>query len=180
MALEKLRRDIIAMGDMCENAIASAVMALVDRDANLALYVVNYDSEIDEMELAVDRDCIDLMQGGMLSGPDLRFVSAAAKINNDLERVGDLAAGICEHVLFLVRERSILPQIIDFNDMLEQVSLMVRESVQSMVEGDAELAWKIIDERPIVDDESRVIFRELLDIMRRDNRAIERCCKIAG
>ncbi len=178
MALEKLRRDLLTMGEMCEHAVASALMALIDRDPDLACYVIDYDSEIDEMELSVDRDCLDLMQGCMLSGTDLRFVAAAAKINNDLERVGDLASGICNHVLFLVRERSVLTHIIDFQDLLEQTGLMMRESIQALLEMDTQLAWKIIDEQQIVDDEAHVIFRETLDIMKRDPRTIERCCHI--
>ncbi len=178
MALDKLRRNLMTMGEMCEHALVSAVMALVDRDEDLAYYVINYDDEIDQMELTVDRDCIDLMQGGNLTGADLRFVAAAMKINNDLERVGDLASGICEHIIFLVRERTVLTQVIDFHTMLEQVNLMMRESIQALLDSDVTLAWKIIDERQIVDDEGHVIFRELLDIMKRDSRTIERCCHV--
>lgn len=178
LVLEKLRKDVETMGEMCEFAVASAVMALVDHDADLAFYILDYDREIDEMELAVDQDCIGLMREGRLSEEDLRFVASASRINSDLERVGDLAVDICEHVLFLVREKSVLPDLIDFNDMLDQVNGMMRESVESMLNGDTTLAWKIIDERVIVDEEGQVIFSEILDVMKRDSRAIERCCHV--
>ncbi len=177
-AIDNLKGDVVAMGEMCENALDTAIMALLDRDTDLACYVMDYDAEIDEIELAIDRQCVALMGSSELAEDDLRFVAAAAKITNDLERVGDLAVGISQHVLFLVRERSVLPQVIDFMDMANQVAQMMRESIQALLETDTTLAWKIIDENKIAEDEMQVIFRELLNIMQRDSRAIERCCHI--
>lgn len=178
MAMDKLKGDLVAMGEVCEYALSTAIMSLVERDSDLAHYIIEYDSEIDEMELAVDRQCSDLLTSGKLNAEEMRFVVAAAKINNDLERIGDLASHICEHVLFLVDEKSILAEVVDFMAMLEQVSEMIRESINALLERDAQLAWKIIDERKIVTDEMRLIFHELLDLMRKDERMIERCCHI--
>jgi phosphate transport system protein len=174
MALDKLKRNLLAMGEMCEHALMSALMGLMDRDSELACYVIEYDPEIDEMELSIDRDCTTLIGEGQLAGEELRLVISAVKINNDLERIGDLAVNIAEHVLFLVREKSVLAQVIDFQYMLEQASSMTRESIQALITQDPDLAWKIIDERQIVEDEMQIIFRQLLDIMRRDPRTIER------
>lgn len=175
IAVDKLKNDLLAMGEMCESALDTAIMALLDRDTDLACYVMDYDSQIDELELNIDRQCTDLLAGGNLKGDPLRFVASAAKINNDLERVGDLAVEIAENVLFLVRERSILPQVIDFMDMVNQVGQMMRESINAVLEMDIDLAWKLIDERRIVDDEMQVILRELMDVMHTDGRTIERC-----
>lgn len=174
-AVDKLKNDLVVMGEMCESALDTAIMALLDRDTDLACYVMDYDTAIDEQELAIDQQCTELMAGGNLSGEMLRFVASAAKINNDLERVGDLAVEIAENVLFLVRERSILPKVIDFMDMVDQVGQMMRESIDAVLEMDVSLAWKLIDERRIVDDEMQVILRELMDVMQTDGRTIERC-----
>lgn len=178
MAIDKLKNDLVVMGEMCESALDTAIMALLDREQDLACYVIDYDREIDEMELNIDRQCVDLMREGKLDGEVLRFVSAAAKINNDLERVGDLAVEISRHVMFLVNEKSILPQVVDFMEMANQVAQMMRESIQALLEHDTTLAWKIIDERQIIEDEVQIVFRHLLAIMKRNDRAIERCCHI--
>ncbi len=178
LALDKLKNDLVAMGEMCEHALATALMALVDREPDMALYVIAYDAEIDEMELAVDRECLATMELASLNSLERRFISAAAKINNDLERIGDLAVEVAKHVLFLVKERSLLPQSMDFQSMLDQVSQMIRESICAVLENDTDLAWKILDERMVVEDEFQVSFREILDIMKADRRAIERACHL--
>lgn len=178
LALNRMKSDLVAMGEMCEYALSTAVMSLIERDEDLACHVIDYDRDIDEMELKVDQECCNLLQSGKLLPEDIRFVMAASKINNDLERIGDQAAHICEHVLFLVREKSILAQVVDFVAMLEQVSEMIRESINALLERDVKLAWKIIDERKIVQEETVLIFHELTDIMKQDPRTIVRCCHI--
>lgn len=178
LALEKLKGSLVAMGEMCEYAVSTAMMSLLDRDRELACYVIDYDKEIDEMELSIDRQCQTLLLSGKLDRSQSKFVVAALKINNDLERVGDQAAHICEHVLFLVQEKSILAQVVDFMPMIEQVCEMTRESINALLENDSTLAWKIIDERKIVQDEIRIIFQQLVDIMNQNARNIERACHI--
>ncbi len=178
LAIEKLKSSLVAMGEMCEYAVSTAMMSLLDHDRELACYVIEYDNEIDEMELSIDRQCQTLLLSGKLDRNQSKFVIAALKINNDLERIGDQAAHICEHALFLVDEKSILMQVVDFMPMIEQVCEMTRESINALLESDSTLAWKIIDERNIVRDEVRLIFQQLVEIMSRDPRNIERACHI--
>ncbi len=178
LALEKLKSSLVAMGEMCEYAVSTAMMSLLDRDRDLACYVIDYDKEIDEIELSIDRQCQTLLLSGKLERNEAKFVITASKINNDLERIGDQAAHICEHVLFLVQEKSILAQVVDFMPMIEQVCEMTRESINALLESDTTLAWKIIDERRIVQDEMRMIFQQLTEIMRKNERNVERACHI--
>lgn len=177
-AITKLKNDLVAMGEMCEYSLLTAIMSLVDRDSDLAYYVLEYDTELDELELRIDETCQQLLQGGSLSEQEIRFVMASAKINNDLERIGDLAGTVCEHVLFLVRERSVLAQVIDFNALVEQASEMIRESINALLERDTSLAWKIIDERLVVHEEAMLVLGELMEVMKADPRTIERCCHL--
>ena len=178
LELNKLKSNLVAMGEMCEYAISTAMMSLLDRDKELACYIIEYDKDIDEMELSIDRHCHTMINSGKLSKSESRFVMSAAKINNDLERIGDQATHICEHVLFLIVEKSILAQVVDFIPMVDQVCEMTRESINSLLESDTTLAWKIIDERQIVKSEMTLIFRQLVEIMSTEPRNIERCCHI--
>jgi|GEM_PF-878892 len=177
-AMDQLKNDLVVMGEMCENALSSAIMALIDRDEDMARGTIRYDGEIDEMELTVDARCVQLLEGGGLKDKPLRFVAAAMKINNDLERIGDHGVEVCEHVLFLVQERTVLTQVVDFSSLVEQVGQMMRESVRALVEEDVALAWKMLDEYPVVRDEVGLIFSEILEVMEESPRAIERCCHI--
>ena len=178
LELNKLKGNLVAMGEMCEYAISTAMMSLLDRDKELACYVIEYDNEVDEMELSIDRHCQTMLNSGILNKDECRFVVSAAKINNDLERIGDQATHICEHVLFLLVEKSILAQIVDFIPMVDQVCEMTRESINSLLESDSTLAWKIIDERQIVKSEMSLIFRQLVEIMTNEPRNVERSCHI--
>ena len=178
LELEKLKGNLVAMGEMCEYAVSTAMMSLIDRDKELACYVIDYDKEIDEMELGIDRLCKTMINSQKLNRAEANFVLSAIKINNDLERIGDQAAKICEYVLFLVVEKSILAQIVDFMPMVEQVCEMTRESVTALLENDATLAWKIIDERQIVKSEITVIDKQLIEMMQKEPRNIERSCNI--
>ncbi|MFH0911349.1 MAG: phosphate signaling complex protein PhoU [Planctomycetota bacterium] len=176
--IEKLKNDLIVMGEMCENALSSAVMALIDGDEEMAASIIEYDREIDERELALNQDCLKLFGSGALKKEDLRFAASALKISYDLERIGDQAVDVCGHVLFLVREQTLLSQVVDFASLVEQVGQMMRESVRALVEQDANLAWKMIGEIPVVHEEGARIFAELLAIMHESSRTIERCCHI--
>ncbi len=178
LELDKLKGNLVAMGEMCEYAISTAMMSLLDRDKELACYMIEYDKEIDEMELSIDMQCQTMINSGKLNKKESRFVMSAAKINNDLERIGDQSTHICEHILFLIVEKSILAQVVDFIPMVEQVCEMTRESINSLLESDSTLAWKIIDERQIVRSEMGLIFRQLVEIMSNEPRNIERSCHI--
>ena len=177
-AISKLKRDMIVLGEMCENALSTAIMALIDRSEEMALSIIEYDREIDEMELAVDSDCLRLLREGNLEGEPLRFVAAAMKISSEMERIGDNAVEICQHVLFLVRQRTVLTDVVDFPNLIEQVGQMMRESIRALVELDKDLAWKIMDEHLVVEDEVAIVTTELMTLMHDRPASIERCCHI--
>ena len=178
LELEKLKSSIVAMGEMCEFIVANAMTSLIDRDVELATKTKEYDDQIDEMELNIDRQCRNLLLCGKLDKENTNFVLSTHKINNDLERIGDNAVHISEHVHYLVREKSILTDIIDFLPMFEQVGEMIGEGVNALLEGDTKLAWKIVDEQLIVHDNMRAIFAEIVEIMKHNPATIERSCHI--
>lgn len=177
-AIDKMKQDLVVMGEMCENTVSTAIMALIDDNEDMAQQVIDGNSETNEMELTVDKDCLMLLSQGGLNDQDLRFIVAAMKIDRDLERISDLGVEIAEHVLFLIQRRTILSQIIDFNQLVEQIGQILQESILALVEGDVKLAWKIIDEHVVVHDEVALIWSEVLEIMRESSQAIERCCHI--
>ena len=117
--IESLKQKILFVGTLVEEAMPRAISALVNRDRNLARTVIDEDAEIDRMEVDVEEEVLKTLALYQPVAADLRFVVAVLKINNDLERMGDLAKNIAKRVLFLTQcERIDLPG--DFRSMADQ------------------------------------------------------------
>jgi phosphate transport system protein len=96
--IENLKERILRLGTLVEEAISKSITALINRDTSLAQRVIANDSEIDAMEVEVEEECLKMLALYQPVAADLRFVVAALKINNDLERMGDLARPASENL----------------------------------------------------------------------------------
>ena len=148
--LFELNREIIEMGAMCEEAIASAAKALTNGDAALAANVKKNSSAIDQMEREIEARCMKLLLHQQPVARDLRLISAALKMITDMERIGDQAEDIAEIVLFLNGHTMEGMEMIE--DMARETTKMVIASVDAFVQKDIELAKKVIEQDDIVDD----------------------------
>jgi phosphate transport system protein len=148
--IDSLKQKILFVGALVEEAIAKAVSALVKRDRTLAAAVIAADDEIDRMEVDVEEEVIKILGIYQPVAADLRFVVAVLKINNDLERMGDLAQNIAKRVVFITNcERIDLPA--DFHPMATKVQRMVKQSLDALVNADALLARTVIEADDEVD-----------------------------
>src|SRR4030067_1256569 len=107
--LGALRKNLIQMASTVEMAIANAVKSLIERNSELAYVVVQNDEQVDALELEIDKQCIDLLALRQPLANDLRFITSAIKIINNLERMGDLAVNIAERVIPLNQEPQLKP-----------------------------------------------------------------------
>ena len=147
--LFELNREIIEMGAMCEEAIASATKALISGDVELAANIKKSSSVIDQMERDIEGRCMKLLLHQQPVAKDLRIISAALKIITDMERIGDQAEDIAEIVTFLNGHTMESMEII--KDMACETIEMVSASVDSFVKRDVSLAEKVIAQDDIVD-----------------------------
>ena len=148
--LFELNREIIEMGAMCEEAIASAAKALSTGDMALAAKVCENSSAIDQMERDIEGRCMKLLLHQQPVARDLRLISAALKMITDMERIGDQAEDIAEIVTFLNGHTMEGMELIE--EMARETIEMVTASVDAFVKKDVELAQKVIDQDDIVDD----------------------------
>ena len=148
--LFELNREIIEMGAMCEEAIASAAKALTTGDTKLASQVKANGSAIDQMERDIEGRCMKLLLHQQPVARDLRLISAALKMITDMERIGDQAEDIAEIVTFLNGHTMEGMELIE--EMARATIEMVTESVDAFVKKDVELARKVTDKDDIVDD----------------------------
>ena len=148
--LFELNREIIEMGSMCEEAIASATQAMIKGDTELAAKVKNNGSVIDQMERDIESRCMKLLLHQQPVACDLRLISAALKMITDMERIGDQAEDIAEIVIFLDGHPIEEMQLI--GEMARETIDMVTASVDAFVKKDVELAKKVIAQDDVVDD----------------------------
>ena len=149
--LGKLNNDLIRMGGMIEEAIASAITALRDSDAVLAKKVVDGDRAVDEEEKNIESQCLSIILREQPVARDLRKVSAALKMVTDMERIADNAADIAE--ISLTADVSAIMHIVkEIQNMSEKVIIMVSHSIDSFVTTDMELANETIKADDEVDE----------------------------
>ena len=135
--LEELKHRILAMAGMAEQAVDLAVQAYSQRDIAMCQRVLNHEPAINRAEREVDEFAVDLLAMQQPMAIDLRFILAVIKINADLERVGDQAVNIAQRVIHMIEyDPKELP--VDIPAMAAKVRKMVRDALQSFIEGDAD------------------------------------------
>ena len=148
--LFELNREIIEMGALCEEAIASAAKALTIGDVELAANVKKNSSSIDQMERDIESRCMKLLLHQQPVARDLRLISAARKMITDMERIGDQAEDIADIVTSLNGHTMKGMEMIE--DMARATIEMVTESVDAFVKKDVALAKQVIARDDVVDD----------------------------
>lgn len=172
--LDELRTRLLEMSALVESAIYHSVQSLVDKDEAQAQQVLQNESRINQMEIAIDDFATRLLALHQPMATDLRLITAAIKINNDLERMGDLAVNIAERSLDLIHEPLVKP-LIDIPHMASLAESMVRKSLDSFVKKDADLARSVLVSDDAVDELRDDVYRELVTYMERDPSAIRQC-----
>ena len=175
--LEDLRRNLILMGGEVERQIQRAIEALTEVDEKKAADVIAADAEIDRMEMVVEEHAVHLLALQQPVAVDLRFLVAALKINNDLERIGDHAVNIAEGAERLAGQKPFKP-FIDINYMAEVAMSMLKQSLDAFVNRDAALARQVIKKDDILDDKNVSIIRELLTYMAEYPNLITYCLEL--
>ncbi len=169
---ENLQMCLLEMAGLVEAAIHGSVGALTERNEGLAQKVMRNEARINQMEIQIDRLALDLLAGPQ-AGTNLRFLTAAIKINSDLERMGDLAVNIVERALSLIRQPPVKP-LIDIPQMAKLAESMVRRSLDAFVRRDPEMAHSVLLSDDAVDDLRDAIYRELVQFMQNDPSTISR------
>ncbi|MEM7200416.1 MAG: phosphate signaling complex protein PhoU [Planctomycetota bacterium] len=171
--IEQLKKAILGVGATVENAIHMATTALLDRRPALAEEVIEGDAEIDTREVAIEEDCLKILALHQPVAFDLRFLITILKVNNDLERMGDLAANIAERALDLAQEPA-LPRAAVLDQMIEGVRSMVKMSLNALVHQDPEAARTVLAADDEVDHGNRQMFGQMRALMVEDPGTIDR------
>ena len=176
--LEELAALIQRMGGHVEQAIDLSVQSLVDRNSDLAQQVIRQDRNIDQLELDGDELVLHVLARYQLAARDLRFLTTAMKILPELERIGDQAVNVAERTLELLEEAP-LPVVVDLPRSSNRAREMVREVLDAFIQRDAAAARAVIAMDDDLDEWTRSIFHDLLDLMARDPHATNRAVRLS-
>jgi phosphate transport system protein len=174
--LHKLHDLLLTMGAKVEEMIANSMRALTERDSDLARRLIEFDHQINRLELEIDELCLRILAKRQPVASDLRLITTALKLVVDLERIGDACVNICERVIELNME-PILKPYVDLPKMAEAVQGMVREALDAFVHADVERSRAVVERDRVVDAYYGQVFRELLTYMMEDPRNIYRAVR---
>ncbi|MGD0337762.1 MAG: phosphate signaling complex protein PhoU [Bacteroidota bacterium] len=170
--LDQLRTNIIKMGSVVDEQIDFAIKALEESNLELARIVIDRDNKVDEYDNLIDRQCENIFAMTQPVAVDLRLLMSALKMNNELERVGDIAKNIAERVTPL-RDHADLIRRTKILEMAAIARQMVKHAIDSFVNNDPALARDICINDDTVDDLDREIFQSLVAEMKVDPEIIE-------
>jgi phosphate transport system protein len=175
--VNQLKERILRVGTLVEEAISKSITALINRDAQLAQRVMASDEEIDRMEVEVEEECLKILALYQPVAADLRFVVAVLKINNDLERIGDLSKNIAKRVAQLAAGRPVMlpPEI---RTMAMQAQEMVKQSLDAVVNGDPMLARQVREADDAVDAARQKIRRRVMQALQEGTDDVESLLRI--
>jgi len=175
--LKNLRALLMRMASLVEESIAQAVKALKTGDEQAAREVLEREDAVNLMDIEVDGACLKLLALKQPMAGDLRFITSAMKIGEELERMGDLAVNIAERTLELIKLPPLKP-LIDIPRMALLAQAMVRDVITAFVDGDEKLAREVCRRDDEVDMLNDQIFRELLTYMMQDPGNIARAVSL--
>lgn len=164
--LDLLKTQMIQMGALCEEAIASATKALINGDIELAKKVITTDEDIDHKEKEIESICLKLLLQYQPVARDLRQISSALKMITDMERIGDQAADISE--IIMLANIKAANNTSHIADMAKATIKMVTDSIDAYVQQDLKLAKAVIDYDDVVDNLFNDVKADMIRLINED------------
>lgn len=171
--LDHLKHEILAVGTLVEEAIDKSLRVLKDRNADLIDEIISGDEVIDQREVEVEEECLKVLALHQPMAADLRFVIAVLKVNNDLERMGDLACNIARRMRHALMRPPGTEALVSFEEIGQKVLTMVHMSLEALVHQDSTMAREVCRMDEEVDEIHRLTYETLKRAMRENPDCVE-------
>ena len=158
--LDGLKKELLELSAAVEESVVKSIQSLKDRDEALAREVIDNDDAVDNAEVALEEQCLKILALHQPVAGDLRFIVATLKINNELERVADLAVNIAERSLVIGRQK-VIDAPFDFTHMAQKSRSMLTRSIDSIIRLDTVLAHKVCEADEEVDELNRDVYTQV-------------------
>jgi len=176
--LDQLKKEILQLGSRVESATNNAMLALNDGRVELTGKIFSDEKLINEEEVLIEENCLKILALHQPVAVDLRFIVVVLKVNNDLERMGDLAVNVASRAVFLASQEPI-PWPKDFTETLPGViRTMVRHSLDALVKMDVTMAREVIAMDDIVDNINREMYVATRKLIEGDISTVERAISL--
>lgn len=172
--LQRIKAHVLGMAGLAEDALGLALVAYTRREVVPAQQLAEAERKIDQLQLDIDDEIIKCLALHQPVASDLRFVTAAMRIVNDLERIGDLATSIADRLLFIANHE-MLAEPVEIERMMRGAAEMLRDSLNSFVNQDAALARTVLHRDDAIDEQNRAHFDVLIKRMKSDSSSVEMC-----
>ncbi|MGH2575515.1 MAG: phosphate signaling complex protein PhoU [Ignavibacteria bacterium] len=170
--LENLKKLILSLGALVEEQIQKSILSLTRRDADLAEEVIRRDTEIDSLEIVIEEECLKILALYQPVAKELRFVVTVLKMNNDLERMGDLASNIAKRARYLSNKEKI-DLISDFVNLAEKTQVMVKKSLDALINTDVKMAKEVCEADDEVDDLTKDLVKKTIKEIEKNPKRTE-------
>jgi phosphate transport system protein len=170
--LEKIRKKILALSAMVEGNIEKSILSLTRHEIKLAQEVIESDHEIDHFEVEIEEDCLKILALYQPAAIDLRYVVGILKMNNDLERMGDLAVNIAERSAYLADKKG-TKLFLDFTKMGEKTIAMVKKALDALIKMDATMAREVCAADDEVDEMNKKILLLIQDYIEKNPQEVK-------
>jgi phosphate transport system protein len=171
--LESLKTSLVKMGSVVEENIEMAIRSVMEKNQEIALKVIETDTRVDALEIEIDNAIVDLLALQQPVASDLRFILAALKINNDLERIGDHAVNIAQAAQVLCS----LPRVEVLEEIPKMAGItrtMLKDAIDSFILLDPAKARKVLKTDDQIDDLNRTVIQKVVEILK-SNKQIPEC-----
>jgi phosphate transport system protein len=176
--LVSLKKRIIEYAALVEQVIKDSIQGLMEKnEAKFKEVIEKLEPRANEEELDIEEQGTVVMAKFQPAAKDLRIILMILKMNNDLERMADHAVNIAERGLFLIKNPMVKP-LIDIPKMADITMQMLKDSIDSFIKEDSDLAKKVCERDNTIDNLNDQILRELITYMFSDPSTIERSIKL--
>lgn len=163
--LEGLKKELLELSALVDESVVKSIKALKDRNEELAREVIDNDDAVDHAEVALEEQCLKILALHQPVASDLRFIVATLKINNELERVADLAVNIAERSLVIGRQK-VIDAPFDFTHMAQKSRSMLTRSIDSLIRMDTVLAHEVCHGDEEVDALNREVYQRVYQLIK--------------
>lgn len=171
--ISTLKKMILALGAQVEEQVGGAIAAVQNRDPELARAIIDGDKKIDLAEVEIEEECLHTLALHQPVAFDLRYVVAVLKINNELERIGDLAVNIAEQAIFLTQLPALDNPPIDLPAMADLVKNTIGKALDALVNLDPDLAHQVRAGDDRVDQIHKGMYHYVTSAIRSDPEMVQ-------
>ena len=170
--LDWLKKELLELSALVEENVVKSIQSLKNRDERLAREVINSDDAVDHSEVALEEQCLKILALHQPVAGDLRFIVSTLKINNELERVADLAVNIAERSLVIMRQK-VIDAPFDYTHMAQKSRAMLTRSIDSLIKMDTKLAHEVCTADDEVDELNRDVYTQVYRLIKEQPDNVE-------